>query len=123
MALDHPAPIFDAEIALDRREDKAAKKPADNDDRAHRRRLERRERRDPVQRGTDQGGREPAADEAFDGLGGANRRRQLGSSEELAENILEDVADLHDDHQSRGAGAHWGTYSPASRAAAGRARS
>jgi hypothetical protein len=84
---------------LNRRQDKAAKEPADHDDHAHHCRLQRRKRGNATECGPDQDSSEPAAYEAFDGLGRTNGGRQHGSSKELTENVLEDVADLNDDRQ------------------------
>ena len=53
----------------------------------------------PEKCGADQDRGQSAAEEVFDGPGRADRRRHLGTPEEFAENISEDIADLHDDHQ------------------------
>ena len=61
--------------------------------------LPRRERRDPPQRRAEQRGARHAADEALDGLRRRQQRRDLVAAEQLAPDILQHVARLHDQHQ------------------------
>src|SRR6516225_8958443 len=96
---DHVAPILGTAVALDRGHHEAAQEPHDVDRERHRPRLPWGERRDWVEHRPERRGTQHAADQPLPGFRWRDRRRNLAASRELAPDVLQHVARLHDDDQ------------------------
>ena len=90
---------FTPRVALDRGHRQSAEESHHRDDERHPHRLPHRERRRPPERRADQRRGEDAADEAFPRFARADHRRDLVFAEQLAPDVLQHVAELHDDDE------------------------
>ena len=101
MSLDHRSVVFHASIALDRRHRQPAQKAHDGDDESHSGSLPLIEWRRPPQQRAERGGAQDSADEPLPGLVWTDHRRDLVTPGELAPDVLQHVAHLHDDDEKK----------------------
>ncbi len=95
MAGDGVAPVFDAEVALDRAHDEPAEKAHEREDQGHDEGSQGREGRGPPESGSGPTCGESAEGKAFHGFIGADVGGDLPFTEGFAKDVLEDIAELN----------------------------